>query len=284
MKKTHILILAVISVVILLGGAFTVSSKGIVPLHPNLSVIKSLEQKSTPNRTTVDIYAPKYKIKDEVLNNLTKYENQKAIPDGILYTTTGLKGENIKIVLSSLAIHNAGLQPAWTVLLNANKIHEGNQTASLVDEHILDLLVYNQVYMYIPKVTVTVDGKDYDAILPANRFYIDGDFIGLYQDNKSYLEFDFINDNTTLFKTTDGQYVYAPKMNILAYVNVTASIYNDSFVNMTSGVLWTNITVGTDINGRLMSGYKIDPTKEIVYNDGKLSYVESNHLLNTTSL
>jgi hypothetical protein len=284
MKKIHFLILAVVCVVVVLGGAFTVSSKGIVPLHPNMTTIESVEKKTTTNQTLVDIYAPNYKIKDGFMDTLTKYENQKPIPDGTLYTTIGLEGENIKIVLSALAIHNAGIQEGWTVLLNSNRIYGGNQAASLVDEHILDTLVYNRLYMYIPKVTVTVDGKDYDAILPSNRFYVDGQFIGLYQDKKTILELDFVNDNTTLFKTVDGQYVYAPKISVLAYVNVTANVYNESFVNRTGGTLWTNITVGTDINGRVMSGYSIDPKKEIAYNDGKLSYVESNPLLNTTSL
>ena len=281
MKNAYILVLAVVGILVLIGGTTTLFWKD---NNATVAGNNTVNIQEPADNKTVDIYAPNYRIKDEVLDNLTKYVPQPAIADGTLYTATGLKGENIKIVISALAIHNTGPQTAWTTLLYANKIHEGNQAASFTDTRLLDVQNYNTFYMYLSKVTVTVDGKEYNAILPKDKFYIEGEFVKLNSNNKTYLELDFINDNTTLFKTVDGQYIYSPKINILAYRNATTDLYNHSFVNLTSGVLWTNMTVGMNLDGEVMSGYKIDPTKEIAYKDGKLSYVESNHLLNATSL
>lgn len=243
-KKSMIILSVLIAMIVVISAVFILSSQ-------------------KPVEDEVDYYVEGYKLIDPTLENLTVYTKKPEIVDGILYVDSGVKGENVKILLSSLAIQNIGPAFGWTTLLYENVFLPKFITTKVVDSG-----TYDRIYMYVSKVVVEVDGVEHDAILPNNRFLVEGDFVKIDGNEMVYLKLNFISDNETLFKTVDNEYVYSPKIQILTYRNATV---NDSVIE--EGVLWTNVTVGMDINGEVMAGNKINSEKDIKYENGKLSYV-----------
>jgi hypothetical protein len=269
MKIKKVVLAGMILVIFCVAVLFIYPKSGTNTIDPT-NQNNSMPVLNIPAET--DIYSPNEVIPDETLEDMTKYENNARYADGELYTAVGLSGENTKIVLSSMAIQNVGMVPAWTVLLHSNSVFDGTTLPKYVDSRAMDPQLYNIIYVYLSKVTITADGKEQEAILPANKFFIEGDFVKIFPDETTYLQLTFINDNTTLRKTVDGQYVYAPKINVVAYKNATTVLNSDN-VNVTVGQLWTNITVGMNLKGSLMSGYGLVQDKQIKFENNTLSYV-----------
>ncbi|MBI4018324.1 MAG: DUF4382 domain-containing protein [Candidatus Aenigmarchaeota archaeon] len=144
---------------------------------------------------------------------------------------------------------------------------QGNQV--LLAQAQLDPGTYQQVRLDISKVVVTDAGGEHEAKLPSGELKIVGQLI-VEANKTSSVTFDFIADES-LHVTGNGQYVFAPTVQLTTRHNADIDVRNTNNVQIRSGTVATDTKVGMDINGNVGVGVKIDSGATInIGSDGKI--------------
>ncbi|MBI2578949.1 MAG: DUF4382 domain-containing protein [Candidatus Aenigmarchaeota archaeon] len=139
----------------------------------------------------------------------------------------------------------------------------------LLAEAQLDPGTYQQVRLDVSKVVVTDAGGEHEARLPSGELKIVGQLI-VEANKTSSVTFDFIADES-LHVTGNGQYVFAPVVQLTTRHSADVDVRNTNNVQIRSGTVDTDTKVGMDINGNVGVGVKIDPNVVInVGADGKV--------------
>jgi hypothetical protein len=226
---------------------FLIGMLGILVLIAGFMVLAKLSEQPAVNNTVVTnntIVANNttaVHAGDDVLASFS-IGNDPNVTDSKIYIKIKEEGsDNISFSVSSLAIHNEFID-RWYVL-NTKKTEVSNE---LLKSVIADSwVIYNNIYIYIPEVTVDVNGTLVNATMPLDKFYIPGDFVMLDASKPAYIELTFLKDKS-IFETDSG-YVFAPQIHIKSYVNSTES-------NLTEGKLWFEVTAGMNNKGIVHSG------------------------------
>lgn len=186
---------------------------------------------------------------DEVLANFSTFNDPK-FTDSPIYVMINAEGsDDVSVTVASVAIHNVYFD-VWYVL-NTEK-RAVDMENPLVKQIIADAgVTYNEIYLYIPEVTVNVNGTIKNATMPLDKFYIYNEYFMLEPGQTNYIKLTFLKDKS-VFELENGTVVFAPQIRIESFVNLTGP-------NPESGKLWMNITAGMNNNGTVRAGLKYTP-------------------------
>jgi hypothetical protein len=174
------------------------------------------------------------------------FDDPKIVNADIFFKINAEGSDNISFKVSSFAVHN-GFYDKWYIV---------NTKATGIGELFTNVsadagVFYNKVYIYVPEITVNVNGSEKTVSMPSNKIYFEGDFVKIHQNQSAYFELTFLKDNS-LFENSDGTFVFAPQIKVSVYANATEN-------NLTGGGLWTGLIVGMDNNGKVQAGLKYTP-------------------------
>ncbi|HDQ59757.1 MAG TPA: hypothetical protein ENN30_01035, partial [Candidatus Woesearchaeota archaeon] len=208
-------------------------------------------------------YTPQNEPGDPRLRELYQIPDLDFVPNGYFHVI--IKGESmpeefeeVNITVQSFAIHKS-YESSWTVMSDKAKVFQLDGSPSfLVEDGNVDAFTYNNMYFYIPEVIITKNGTQYRAFMPSERFEIYGELITVFSDTPSYVLINILG-NESFLTTTDGEYIFAPKIRIMAYKQARLN----QQAELLSGTLWTDITVGMNKKGMVQSGFGINPDAKL---------------------
>lgn len=116
---------------------------------------------------------------------------------------------------------------------------------------------YTQFKLRIAKVMVTAAGVQKEAKLPSNNFAFEGNVI-VSANTSSAGRFDVIADSS-MHKTTAGEFVFAPVIKFDSSTNTTVKVAADNSVVVFGGLINPSVNAGMDATGAVKLNYILDP-------------------------
>lgn len=128
---------------------------------------------------------------------------------------------------------------------------------------------YERVRLTIDDVRVTTqNGAESEAALPSRTVTVSGN-VNVQANATSSATFDVLADQS-LHTTTEGEYVFAPVVQMESRSGTKVSVNDDNVVTVEGGTVDSNITVGVDLSGNSVEGgAQVSPSETItVTRDG----------------
>lgn len=134
----------------------------------------------------------------------------------------------------------------------------------------LSVDTYDQAWFHISNVMVTETGKAAkQATLPSGDFKMQAT-VKVMENASSTATFDVLADKS-LFKTSAGEFVFAPVVNFEGRENATATVGANSMVSISGGTVDSTTSAGMDINGEVKANFKLDLNSNLQINGGVIS-------------
>lgn len=137
---------------------------------------------------------------------------------------------------------------------------------------------YNMIRMQVSNVTVTDNSGPHTAKLPSGELKIANN-INVTAGRVSTVGFDFIADES-LHLTGNGQYIFAPVIQIEARENATVSVDAENAVQVQGGSITSSMRVGTDVEGNTGIDIRI-PANAMISINGDTIIIETDTDSNT---
>ena len=225
---------------------FVIGMLGLIIAIAGIMVLAKLGEEPAVNNTIIAANNTTVNKNTDDIAGLKTFDDPKFANADIFFRINAEGSDNISFKVSSVAIHNSYFDRWYILNTKATEIGELFEKIS-ADAGVF----YNRIYIYIPEVTVNVNGSEKSVTMPSNKIYIEGDFVMTLQNQSAYFELTFLKDKS-LFENSDGTLVFAPQIKVSVYKNATES-------NLTAGRLWTGITAGMDNKGDVRAGLKYIP-------------------------
>jgi len=225
---------------------FIIGMIGVILLSAGIMVLAKLGEEPAVNNTVIVANNTTVNESADDIAGFQTFDDPKIVNADIFFKINAEGSDNISFKVSSVAVHNSFYDKWYILNTKAKDIGELFKNIS-ADVGVF----YNKVYVYIPEVTVNVNGSEKIVSMPSNKIYFEGDFIRIRQNQNAYFELTFLKDNS-LFENSDGTFVFAPQIKVSVYANATES-------NLTGGGIWTGLTVGMNNNGKVQAGLKYTP-------------------------
>ncbi len=129
---------------------------------------------------------------------------------------------------------------------------------------------YDRVRLSVSNVAVIdTSGNSHSAKLPSDQIEITGGFDVVPNTNES-ISFDFITDQS-LHVTGDGQYIFAPIIQLDTKDNATINIGGDNSIHIIGGSPRDSLKVGMDAAGNIGVGFNISDAQSLsIDSNGKI--------------
>ncbi len=191
---------------------------------------------------------------------------------------------SIKVTVDSLSVRSKG--GAWTNVATTAQTFDllelrAKGTAELVGDANLKAGSYDQMEINISKVMVMDASGEHEAKLPSSKLRIDGS-LEVKANATATADFDFIADQS-LHVTGNGKYILAPVIHLEAKSEASVSVNSDKEVNVSGGKTTADVRVGTDIEGSVDIGLRINSGAELNINSsGKIVQTKGEVMLGGT--
>jgi hypothetical protein len=196
------------------------------------------------------------KIVDSDLQKLPRQEDDpKLLNGGVIFSANGEGNLSTKVNFVSLALHSPFIDK-WVILASVPRTLEFNEIPIFSGSATIDAMEYNGIYIYFPNITVIENGIEHNALMFKDRIYLPGYLIAVKPNEITYAQLTLVK-NQSLFKTTEGDYVFVPTIRVRSWLNSTVTIKTTDEVVLDEGTLWDDIIIGTSSAGEIGAGLRV---------------------------
>lgn len=174
----------------------------------------------------------------------------------------------VEMTVDEVAVKGQG--GSWTTVSSDSKTYNllelnAQGKAELYAQENIDADNYTAVRVDIGDVVVTTtDGESHTTAKVTDSMEITGD-VSVSGGETSVVEID-VQADESLHTSTEGDYVFAPVVQMESRSNAQVSIGNDSAVTVNSGSVVSSALVGTDVDGSTKANFKLDANTELEVN------------------
>lgn len=203
------------------------------------------------------------------------------IPEGegrvvVAATDAAVSLENVNglnVALEKVTLHSEG--EAEAVLLNEVKAMDlielkSSGNLALVADTTVEAGTYDELRLTLSEdVTVETDTEaSATATVPFNTLVVEGNFV-VNEGRNAAVTVDFLAENS-LHVTTDGQFVFAPAVDVESRSNADVDVSVENDVQFSNGNVDTDVMVGVDLSGNMGTDVTVDPNARVEFVDGVL--------------